>query len=206
MDHAKKFILMPMDRSQQFSEDHVSELDQQMRTILSKKMPDSEKATLYQQVLQKFVKFPEVNEVQPATQKPEIVLNDPPDITEDVTKSAPVKHKKVVKDIMLFLKNHSDVFSWTPENELVLNGNTLSHTNVKDLISHLIRNKKSKPLGFDQFQSALGRNNFPESFVKNTHLQKKQQQKLYALPVRTKRKSNHGKPMYGKGSSLWLYL
>lgn len=207
MDHAKKFILMPMDRAQHFSEEHISELDQEMQTILSRKMSDPEKAKLYLQVLQKFVKFPEMNQAKPVTQEPEISDSHPPDIKKDVTESAPVKHKKVAKNILLFLESRPDVFSWTPAKELVLHGNILPHTNIEVLISHLIRNKKLKPLGFDQFQSALKETNFPESFVKNTHLHEKQlqQKKLYALPVRTKRKSNYGKPMYGKGSS-WLHL
>lgn len=205
MDHAKKFILMPMDRAQHFSEEHVSELDQQMQTILSRKMSDSEKATLYLQVLQKFVKFPEMNEAKPLPQEPETFDSHPTDIKKDVTEAAPVRYKNVAKNILLFLQSRPDVFSWTPTKELVLRGSVQPHTNIEALILHLIKNKKLKPLGFDQFQSALDENNFPESFVKNMHLRKKQQN-LYALPVKKNRKPNYVKPMSGKGSSLWLQL
>ena len=185
MDHAKKFVLMPMDRAQHFSEDHVSELDKEMQTILSKKISDPEKATLYLQTLQKYVKFPEVNQAKPVTLSTDIV--------ENVLESAPVKHKNVANNILLFLESHPDVFSWNADKELILQGRVLPKTNIELLISHLLRNKKSKPLGFDQFKLVLEENNFPKSFVKNSHLREKQQ--MYAL---------RRKPMYKKGS--WAHL
>lgn len=193
-----------MDRTQHFSEEHESELDQEMQTILSKKMSDPEKATLYLQVLQKFVKFPQVN--QAVTQEREPSINRLPDIEKTVTDLAPVKHKNVAKNILSFLESRPDVFSWTPDKELVLYGSVLPHTNIELLISHLIRNKKSKPVGFDQFKSVLEENEFPESFVKNSHLREKQQ--MYALPVKALRLRNRRnvKPMKGKGSPLWIHL
>jgi len=202
MDHAKKFVLMPMDRAQHFSEDHMSELDQEMQTILSKKLPDPEKATLYLQVLQKFVKFPEVNQVKPVTEEPEPITYQPPDIEDGIIGLIPVKHRQVAKNILLFLKRHPDIISWTPNNELILKGNTLPNTNIKALISHLIRNKKSKPLDFDTFKSVLEEVNFPENFVKNVHLKKK----LYAVPQRIMPKRSKRKPMYGKASTMWISL
>lgn len=72
MEHSKKFALVPVDRMQQFEDEHLSELDLQIQNILKKKIEDDEKAKLYVQALQKYVIFPNVNSVKPLTEeKPE---------------------------------------------------------------------------------------------------------------------------------------
>ncbi|KMQ81354.1 membrane protein, partial [Lasius niger] len=69
MEHSKKFVLLPIDRAQHFSDSHESELDLEMKKLLNLKAPDSEKATLYKQILQKYVKFPEMNAIHPSPEQ-----------------------------------------------------------------------------------------------------------------------------------------
>lgn len=58
MDNFRKLILIPEERIKQFEYERLSELDRLMHDILRKKnLDDSEKVALYQQVLQKYVKF-----------------------------------------------------------------------------------------------------------------------------------------------------
>ncbi|GFY53003.1 uncharacterized protein TNIN_453581 [Trichonephila inaurata madagascariensis] len=59
MEHTKKLMLVPEERLRTFAQDQLSTLDKQMHTILQRKnITDEEKATLYLQILQKFVNFP----------------------------------------------------------------------------------------------------------------------------------------------------
>ncbi|GFY78744.1 hypothetical protein TNIN_374141 [Trichonephila inaurata madagascariensis] len=72
MEHTKKFVLLPEERLQNFVSEQLSELDEQMQSILrNKNMDDSEKATLYLQILQKYVNFPFPKEINEGMQEPQ---------------------------------------------------------------------------------------------------------------------------------------
>ncbi|GFY71244.1 hypothetical protein TNIN_13511 [Trichonephila inaurata madagascariensis] len=72
MEHSKKFVLLPEERLQNFVSEQLSELDEQMQSILrNKNMNDSEKATLYLQILRKYVNFPFPKEINEGMQEPQ---------------------------------------------------------------------------------------------------------------------------------------
>ncbi|GFW09889.1 iron-uptake system-binding protein [Trichonephila clavipes] len=64
MEHSKKFVLLSEERLQNFLSEQLSELDEQMQSILrNKNMNDSEKVTLYLKTLRKYVNFPFPKEI-----------------------------------------------------------------------------------------------------------------------------------------------
>lgn len=205
MEHAKKLVLVPEERTKQFELERLTELDRQMQNILKKNnLNDMEKAVLYQQVLQKYVKFPFLHEVKQSpdeqlienstesqvqkSDNTEEELNskmkaDPAqsdNIVEEIIHSAPSRSKAVAKGILDFMSKPGSSVVWTPDKELVINGKIIHNTNIVDLVNHLIRNKKIKPQGLDKFYSALMSNNLSPSFVKNRFLKSKT---MYAKPI-----------------------
>ena len=58
MEFSKKLVLVPEDRLNSFVQDYVSDMDKKMHKILQQKnLEDSEKASLYLQVLQSYINF-----------------------------------------------------------------------------------------------------------------------------------------------------
>lgn len=188
MEHARKFILMPSDREQQFSDEHLSNLDKQMQDILSKKnMEESQKVQQYLQVLQKFVTFPELSNQQENFTHEETRSPD-----EEIVSSAPVKHRATSKKMIEFLNHYKDIISWNASKELILRGIVQPGTNVEKLFNFLLRSQQNYPKGFQELKSVLDELSFPVDFIKNKYL--KPVKTLYAKPNRRKK------------SSVWLKI
>lgn len=189
MEHSRKYTLVPLDRMQEFEEEHLSELDSQIKVILKKKISDDEKVKLYNQILQKYVTFPSVNDLKPLeqeTQEPENKWNPESKILEAV----PTKLKDTARKIIEFLQQNN--ISWNSNNELLNNQKLIPGSDIVQLINFLLRKRKTRPQAFDQFQEMLSVNNFPQEFVKNTFLTKPKT--MYAKPKRAvKRLSNSKK-------------
>ncbi|GFS59624.1 uncharacterized protein TNCV_2581311 [Trichonephila clavipes] len=208
MEHSKKFVLLPEERLQNFVSEQLSELDEKMQSILrNKNMNDSEKVTLYLQILQKYVNFPFPKEINEDMQEPQmefknsnaedlksVILNEDSkealgfikqetsaeNIEQEIEKSAPKKYKAIIKKIILFIQKHREEIYWTPDKELIVDGKIIRNTNVVHLITHLVRDRKIKPFGFESFDEFLKRKKFPSNFVKNKYLKTKT---LYAKPL-----------------------
>ncbi|GFS54131.1 uncharacterized protein TNCV_2526821 [Trichonephila clavipes] len=207
MEHSKKFVLLPEERLQNFVSEQLSELDEKMQSILrNKNMNDSEKVTLYLQILRKYVNFPFPKEINEDMQEPQmefknsnaedlksVILNEDSkealgfikqetsaeNIEQEIEKSAPKKYKAIIKKIILFIQKHREEIYWTPDKELIVDGKIIRNTNVVHLITHLVRDRKIKPFGFESFDEFL-KKNFPSNFVKNKYLKTKT---LYAKPL-----------------------
>lgn len=200
MEHAKKYLLVPQERLSQFVSDQLSELDRIMHDILKKKDLDtSEKVALYQQALQKYVKFSfpqktdnfpekEINmgatKITPEPFEKEIKLEPSglsenssaarrDDIEQEIVKSVPSKSRRTVKEIIEIMREPGSSVFWTPDKELVVNGKILRRTNIVDLINHLVRDRKIKPVGYENFHEALMKCNLPPTHVKNKYLKNK---------------------------------
>ncbi|GFT38280.1 uncharacterized protein NPIL_531701 [Nephila pilipes] len=101
-------------------------------------------------------------------------------IEEEIGNIAPGKYKNIPKKILNFIQqNHGEIY-WTPDKELIVDGKIIRNTNIINLITHLVRDRKKKPLGFDFFNEVLKRKNFPSSYIKNKYLKTKI---LYAKPL-----------------------
>ncbi|GFT60712.1 uncharacterized protein TNCV_3584281 [Trichonephila clavipes] len=136
-------------------------------------MNDSEKVTLYLQILRKYVNFPFPKEINEDMQEPQmefknsnaedlksVILNEDSkealgfikqetsaeNIEQEIEKSAPKKYKAIIKKIILFIQKHREEIYWTPDKELIVDGKIIRNTNVVHLITHLVRDrKKIKP-------------------------------------------------------------
>lgn len=192
MEHSKKYALVPVDRIQQFEDEHLSELDLQIRNILKKKIEEDEKAKLYIQALQKYVTFPNVNNVKPFIEKqPEqqisedtikienqILKNIPVknksiahntlDIENKILESVPVKYNSIAQNILDFLKKHK--ISWSERKEVLIDNKILPGSDIIQLVNFLLRNKARKPAAFEEFNEHLTINSFPSDFIKNNYL------------------------------------
>ncbi|GFT09158.1 uncharacterized protein TNCV_4105931 [Trichonephila clavipes] len=103
MEHIKKLMLVPEKRIRTFAQDQLSTLDKQMHTILQRKnITDEGKATLYLQILQKFVNFPYPSKnpdiIETVDTKQENYQNQSADRVEDkintLTSLSPKEHVK----------------------------------------------------------------------------------------------------------------
>lgn len=170
MEHSKKFALVPVDRMQQFEDEHLSELDLQIQNILKKKIEDDEKAKLYVQALQKYVIFPNVNSVKPLTEeKPEQQTSkDNIKIEKKIIESVPVKYKSIAQNILDFLKQHK--ISWSQRKEVLIDNKIIPGSDIIQLINFLLRNRTQRPAAFEEFNEHLTINNFPSDFIKNNYL------------------------------------
>lgn len=200
MEHAKKYILVPQERLSQFVSDQLSELDRVMHDILRKKNLDtSEKVALYQQALQKYVKFSfpqqtdkfsenEINlednkitaeplekeiKLEPSTLSENSSTTQRDDIEQEIVESVPSKSRRTVKEIIEIMREPGSSVFWTPDKELVVDGKILRRTNIVDLINHLVRDRKIKPVGYENFHEALMKSNLPPTHVKNKYLKRK---------------------------------
>ncbi|GBN67378.1 hypothetical protein AVEN_149571-1 [Araneus ventricosus] len=210
MEHSKKFVLVPEDRVKNFAIEHLSELDRQMKSILlNNKIDDSEKITLYLQILQKFVNFRlpqerseniEIEEEGIVSEKETVVENKEKDISiEDskpisqdrvkqeseniegeIERAAPKKFKHLTSKIINFFQENEKEIFWSPQKELVIDGKIIANTDIVDLIMYLIRDRKVKPHGHELFYAILKRKKFPLTFVKNKYLK---MNGLYAKPI-----------------------
>ncbi|GBN55849.1 hypothetical protein AVEN_260643-1 [Araneus ventricosus] len=202
-------VLIPEDRAEIV--DHLSDLDAKMEHILRRKdLIESEKANRYLQVLQKFVKIQhpqqivETSEIQeariPENQEPENVPEEDA-ITAKILKSAPVRYLTTVKNIVDFLKDNHSILTWTPEGEIVYKGQRIPRTNIVNLVTDLLRNRKKSPSGFKEFHSVLKEMNIPENYIVNQKIFKDNPVKI--LKGNTVQKPKSTKRLYAKGNT-WI--
>lgn len=98
MDHAKKLLLVPQERLTHFVYDHLSDLDNQMHDILKKRgLAESEKAMLYQQILQKYVKYPFPRQGNWPSENRESESSDPLSFSKQDEPSLEVKREESVQ-------------------------------------------------------------------------------------------------------------
>lgn len=169
MEHSKKYALIPVDRMQQFEEEHSSELDLKIQNILKKKIEEDEKAKLYIQALQKYVIFPNVNNIKlPTEQQHEQIPKNNMDIENEILESVPVRHKIVAEKILEFLKKHQ--VSWTHNKEALIENKIIPGSNIIQLVNFLLRNRSRRPVAFEEFKEFLTLNSFPAGFIKNNYL------------------------------------
>ena len=207
MEHAKKYFLVPQERLSQFVYDQLSELDRLMHDILKKKnLQTVEKVALYQQALQKYVKFPvpqqsdkylendkemqsdkttdknlkEDMKIESRETSEETTTVQSDDVEQEMVKSVPSKFQRTVKEIIDFMRQPNSSVFWTPDKELVLNGKVLKNTNIVALATHFVRDRKRKPQGFEKFYETLMKNKVPPIYVKNKYLQS---ESLFAKPI-----------------------
>ena len=167
-------------------------LDSEMSDILSsKELDDEAKATLDNQVLQRYLTYYDQRKGQPLqvklttpksveTPKPDVVSSEEtskestaePETTsaveQEVIKSVPKLYKTGARQLLDKIKEHRDVLHWNDEGELVYENKPISRSHMVDLVNHMLHNHKGfEPVGWSVFARGLARMNVPENIVHN---------------------------------------
>ncbi|GFS79418.1 uncharacterized protein TNCV_3006301 [Trichonephila clavipes] len=80
-------------------------------------------------------------------------------IKDETGNIAPRKYKNVTKKILNFIQQNHGEIHWTSDKELIVDGKIIRNTNIINLITHLVRDRKKNSLGFEFFNEVLKRKN-----------------------------------------------
>src|SRR5437868_82885 len=191
MDYARKYVLLPQTGA--FLQKPTAEeslLDSEMRSILQKRIRDSEKWLMYSQVLQKYVDLQEIRnhplkldifetatetEKQQQQQQQQQTISSTPsqnDIQireqkfESIVNAMPQSYRDTTKNFLEYLQKHN--VDWNDQNQVFINGNVIANSNIYDLVRDFVssRKKLSAP-GAREFASHLQRMKAPLLFIGN---------------------------------------
>ena len=206
MNHTRRMILVPantMERLQQRQQiltppvtQTLKNLDSEMSDVLSSKQLDDEaKATLYNQVLQRYLTYYDQRKGQtlhvklttpkPAeTAKPEESEETSKESTaeaepiptsaveQEVMKSVPKLYKAGARQLLDKIKEHRDAFNWNEKGELMYQNKPITGSHVVDLDNDMLSHRKGfEPVGWSVFVRGLARMNIPENIVRNPQRQ-----------------------------------
>ncbi len=87
------------------------------------------------------------------------------DIVQVLPKTLQSKAEKILKRI----QDNPQVLSWNDKGELKYQGETMPNTNITNLVSDSLKNRKrnNKPNGFEVFTKGLQEINLPEDLIRN---------------------------------------
>ena len=160
----------------------IQRLDTGMTEILERTdLSEEEKATLYQQTLQRFLHHtkhkepitmtlkeqqPQQSEQSDVEKESPVKVND--NVIPEIVESLPKMHQRKAKIILDKIKN-SDVLKWNSKGELIYNDTVLPGSNVTDLINDITHTKKDfNPYGWQYFTRGLAEMNIPETLIGNS--------------------------------------
>ena len=174
----------------------LKNLDSEMSDILSSKQLDDEaKATLYNQVLQRYLTYYDPRKGQPLhvklttpkpveTPKPDVVRSEETSkestaqaetasaVEQDVIKSVPKLYKTGARQLLDKIKENRDVLHWNDKGELMYENKPISGSHMVDLVNDTLRHRKGfEPVGWLVFARGLARMNVPENIVRNSQRQ-----------------------------------
>ncbi|GFU39022.1 uncharacterized protein NPIL_526581 [Nephila pilipes] len=78
-------------------------------------------------------------------------------IENEIEETVRKKYKTVIKEIIDFIQKHWEEMYWTPGKELMVDGKIIRNTNVINLVTHLVRDRKIKPFGLESVNEFLKR-------------------------------------------------
>ena len=174
----------------------LKSLDSEMNDILSsKELDDEAKATLYNQVLQRYLTYYDQRKGQPLhvklttpkpveTPKPDVVSSEETSkestaeaettsaVEQEVIKSVPKLYKTGARQLLDKIKENSDVLNWNEKGELMYENKPISGSHMVDLVNDILRHRKGfEPVGWSVFARGLARMNVPENIVRNPQRQ-----------------------------------
>ena len=156
-------------------------LQQTLKDILQRPdLPDDQKAALHNHYLQQYLTmrrkqtqvYARPTEVKISELPPDIlknVVNPKVDILQrEIVESAPKKLQKQARLLMQRIRDDPSV-GWNEQAELVVDGNTVSGSNIVDLIGDMMRKRKDvTPVGWEIFASKLQEMNVPRELIRNS--------------------------------------
>ena len=142
----------------------ISRLDEEMERILNRSdISDSQKVSLYNQVLQRYLEYQD-RPIHPQTAAP------PPDtaakdIDGEVFMTVPKSLRRKAEALLYRLKNDPTI-NWNERGELIYRGQIIPGSNMTDLINDTLRQRKTfQPHGWQEFARALRHGNVPQDLV-----------------------------------------
>ena len=172
----------------------LKNLDNEMSEILTsncEQLDDETKATLYNQVLQRYLTYYDQRKSQPLHVKlttPKPVETPKPEeseetskestaeaetfltsaVEQEVVKSVPKLYKAGARQLLDKIKEHRDVLNWNEKGELMYENKPITGSHVVDLVNDMLRHRKGfEPVGWSVFARGLARMNVPENIVRN---------------------------------------
>ena len=171
LDQLRRQNLMPLTNP---NKDQVVQKLDEMTTILNDEhLPDSVEAARLNEKVKNYSTFADklVDPMVHQQHKYTPSLSSPP-LQQDMFASLPTTYRAPANVLMRELEKHSDTIQWNPiTHEVKIKGQTLKGSNVVDLISDVMRTRKTAkiPLHGRAFLKLLADLNLPESFVKNKY-------------------------------------
>lgn len=144
---------------------YLKSLDSQIENILNNKaLPSDVKYNLYSQVINKYT------DVRENMQKPtKVTVNkiSEPQQVYDLYENIPKNMHKKVKKLINFINSLENV-SITPNGAVNIDGHELRNSNISDIVTDFIMNKKSRPpVGAKQLALEMKLNNVPLNIINN---------------------------------------
>ena len=157
----------------------VLTIDDEMRNILnSRGMTDHDKLKAYQNALQKYLSkvgqlaargpIHSNSGVKPSANAPASVDTTLLKMENRVVESVPETLRKKARLLLDHLKETSDLV-WNDRGEIELRGETVSGSNIADLVNETVRARKmsDEPKGWSVFARALKESNVPQELIGN---------------------------------------
>ncbi|GFS34616.1 hypothetical protein NPIL_49941 [Nephila pilipes] len=86
----------------------------------------------------------------------------------------------IESDVLNNTPQNSNSLSWTNNKELTIKKTILPNTNIVDLVTFLLKDRKTEPNGLQSFVDALKEIEFPSQLMKNKYLK---YMTMYAKPI-----------------------
>lgn len=183
MEFSKKFVLVPeSDFSKHTpSKKQLSEFDKEMQKVLNSDLQDFEKLQLYYDLLKRKMNLQDFNPPLKidATEKDETskpvkdgTLENSTNSEDNILKMIPIGVQKQAEQLLQYLKTYPNILRWNDRGEIIYKDQLIPKSNLTDLISLILTQRKSYKhlFGRDEFLKALNSTNTPKLFFKNKYL------------------------------------
>lgn len=163
----KRMMLVPPQNLPSPLASKLSRLDAEMKDVLNKAdLDDETKLSAYSQVLSRYLSA----RAQYARPTPIPIVDVPtssPAAVEIQLDAIPKQYQKKAQLLIDHIRK-SPHLGWNQRNEVVINGESLTNTNILDLVDDLVRPKtKRNPRGIQDFVRELKKANVPQTLINN---------------------------------------
>lgn len=175
MEHARKMVIVPQELIEKIEErpaQKTNTLDTEMhRILMDKKLDDSTKWKLYNQVLQKFLHYAE------NTRKPIKLPILDTEMSTDEQRSSNALLDELVETFPKFYKPdarsllktmiRSNIIAWDSDGTIYVHNKPINGSNIVDVMHSIIRVRKTstRPTGWQEVMTALKELNVPSKFI-----------------------------------------
>lgn len=185
-------ILVPQDFFNKVNQSHVPKpsinLDHEMDALLNNNnhMDEKEKWIKYQQALQRYLHFKEQDR-QPLKVTLENSTSESshkPELHQEIISAVPKLFKKKAEMLLNRLNTSNDIH-WNSVGEVSIKGENLVGSNITDLVSDIVRARKtSNPVGWQKFTDLVKELNIPREFIGNPRRVLYMERRIDTTPMR----------------------